>query len=149
MYIPVKPISMIQYNNYQTTQHLSYRKPYPKQLWIVKPWHLVIASLFVFISHLVWMTLLGVSPEESCPLPLPCDAVSDTTCLISWGQSQLFPLAFIRINFHTKETHECMCKQQMSKKTDIKINTMETSILPVDYTVQQLSWNIRKETWVY
>lgn len=26
MYIPVKPIGMIQYNNYQTMQHLSYIK---------------------------------------------------------------------------------------------------------------------------
>lgn len=29
MYIPVKPIYMIQYNTYQNMQHLSYRKPYP------------------------------------------------------------------------------------------------------------------------
>lgn len=29
MYIPLKPIYMIQYSNYQNMQHLSYRKPYP------------------------------------------------------------------------------------------------------------------------
>lgn len=42
-----------------------------------------------------------------------------------------------------------MCKQQMSKKTDIKINTMEIGIHPVDYTMQQLSQNFLKETWYY
>lgn len=154
MYIPVKPISMIQYNNYQTTQHLSYRKPYPNQKGaqtIVNSETLTSCDCKPVCFHLT-LGLNDSSWRQSRRVlssTLPCDAVSDTTCLISWGQSQLFPLTFIRINFHTKETHECMCKQQMSKKTDIKINTMETSILPVDYTVQQLSWNIRKETWVY
>lgn len=37
----------------------------------------------------------------------------------------------------------------MSKKTDIKINTMEIDIHPVDYAMQQHSQNYPKETWVH